>query len=564
MHLPNAASPVLSPHPSGLTDVDERYESFLGCLHTRFSALAPKPGSLFFTDARRFVNKGSLFDLFLSKLPPERRQHYTCTACRSFVETYGSMVMVDEEGTTHPVLWGNLDQVPIFFLGAVTALRRLVMRATILRPVLVSESPWGLPSNKDENGVVWHHMHVLPGEKLVYRAHLHPEAHQRGPTPTERMGEVAQGHDMIERSVGEFTAAHLTHAIALLDSDKLDRPERALPMATWFLDLLGKLDGVKDERRRNALYWLAASMAPVAFTHFRNNMLGKLLTDIKDGVPQQRIIEHFNDKMDPLNYQQPKAPLSEGAISAAEKRVEQMGLAPALRRRFLRFDEVIAIWRPKAETNAPPKDGVFSHLRGSPAAKSAPKEMPTRQVTWRTFRERVLPTADRMEFVVPREKQGFFMFVTAEDEKAPPILQWDLPSQRNPVSWYFRYEGAFAPEWNLTPGTVVAVRAITVAPPHWHDEAAFSHLTKGAFFILDGARDVVSSQGGGFFPEILRTELHSVRATMAVFGNTAMIAGREQADANGVAFTQQENARPLTVRVYHEQFVTTYVIDRWE
>lgn len=563
MHA-NTASPA-TPHPPGIPEPDERYEAFLGCLHTRFAALAPEPGSLFFTDARALLDGDmSIFDLFLSKLPPDRRQHYTCTACRSFVETYGSMVMVHPDGTTQPVFWGNLEQVPIFFLSAVTALKKLVARAEILRPVLVSESPWGLPSNEGENGVVWHHMHVVPDEKLIYRAHIHPDAAQRGPTPTERGGEIAQGHDMIERLVGEFTADHVRQAIALLESGQLDRPERALPMARWFLDILGTLDGAKDQRKRDALYWLASARAPVAFTHFKNNMLGKLLTDVRDELPMFKIIARFNDKMDGLVYQRPQAPPSEGQVDHAEKLVEKLGIQRSLRRRFLRLDEVTAIWRPRAETQPPPKPGIFGHIRVQPKP-NRPKEMPTQHITWRKFRESVLPKAERIEFVVPHGKQSFFMFVTAVDKDAPPILQWDRPEtgQRNPVSWYFRYQGAEAREWNLLPASVVAVRAITVAPPHWQDEAAFAHHTKGAFFILDGARDTAASQGGSFFPENLRAELHPIRATMEAYSKTAEIEDRTRANANGVAYMQQ-HARDLTVRVYHEDFVTTYVIDRWE
>lgn len=562
----NAAS--TSPHPSGLHDADERYEAFLGYLHTRFHGLAPEAGSLFLTDAQDRIPREdkiglalpTLFDVFLQALPAERRQHYDCRACRRFVEQYGSMVMIRPDGEVQSVFWGLLTQVPIFFLPAVTALRKIVNGSLIVGPVVTRATPWGLPSNvglPKHGDVTWHHMRVVPPARLIHTSTVTSEG--------KRYGEIAEGRDLLERSVDLFTCDHVQYAIQLLQSGAVPRPERFLPTARWFLDLLDRLAEVRDDRKRDAIYWLASAQAPTGFAHLKNGMLGTMLADIRNGLPQSRIVARFAEKMEGDQYMRPQAAPSAGNIDQAEKLVAKMGIAPALKRRFLRLEEVTSIWTPKpSPVESAPGVGVFASLRPK-AEKKVAKEMPTQIITWRKFREKVLPGAERIEFVVPVERGAYFMFITAEDENAPPILQWDMPAKRNPVSWYFRKDGARAADWSLTTGSVVAVRAITVSPPHWFDENAFSNQSKGAWFILDGAKDKEYTAGAGFFPESLKSELHEVRATMGAYADQAVVSDITRANANGVAF-MEHTKHAYSFRVFTEDgaFVTTYRIDRWD
>jgi len=39
--------------------------------------------------------------------------------------------------------------------------------------------------------------------------------------------------------------------------------------------------------------------------------------------------------------------------------------------------------------------------------------------------------------------------VTAKHPEAPPILQWDSPDKRNPVSLYVYVNGSATADWNL-------------------------------------------------------------------------------------------------------------------
>ena len=78
------------------------YEQFLASVRAAFEKNMQEDKSpLFTTDAT------DLFDLFLENLPADARQHYTCRACRRFVDTYGGLVRIDENGTKTPAMWAT-------------------------------------------------------------------------------------------------------------------------------------------------------------------------------------------------------------------------------------------------------------------------------------------------------------------------------------------------------------------------------------------------------------------------------------------------------------------------
>ena len=87
---------------------DEQYDEFLASLVSTFQRRTSGAKALFRTNA------GALFKSFLAALPEERRQHYTCHACSSFVQRFGSLVVVNDDGSRMPAIWDS-EVAPNFF-----------------------------------------------------------------------------------------------------------------------------------------------------------------------------------------------------------------------------------------------------------------------------------------------------------------------------------------------------------------------------------------------------------------------------------------------------------------
>ena len=77
------------------------------------------------------TNVQGLFDLFVDNLPVEARQHYTCSACRHFIERFGGLVTIDENGIMASAIWDE-DMAPPFFKAAVLAMKAEVLNSKVM------------------------------------------------------------------------------------------------------------------------------------------------------------------------------------------------------------------------------------------------------------------------------------------------------------------------------------------------------------------------------------------------------------------------------------------------
>jgi hypothetical protein len=116
--------------------------------------------------------------------------------------------------------------------------------------------------------------------------------------------------------------------------------------------------------------------------------------------------------------------------------------------------------------------------------------------------------------------------------------------------------------WNVVPGAWVEVTGVVASPNLWGERPLAQH-GRHTFFLLAGCRDTTDGLGRGFFAETLRSELHSIRATLESFNRSAKIAGAEQAEACGLGMTDQK-PWDLHLRVTTPNAVATYLIDRWD
>jgi hypothetical protein len=106
-----------SPSPDSTDYVDLR-----AALRERFDATAGEGRPLFSTDA-----PPQLWTLFLDNLPANLRQHYACSACRAFVERYGGLAVIEDDGRLVPALWHRESIGPEnVFRAAVEALEAAV------------------------------------------------------------------------------------------------------------------------------------------------------------------------------------------------------------------------------------------------------------------------------------------------------------------------------------------------------------------------------------------------------------------------------------------------------
>lgn len=435
------------------------YSAFLASIQARFSAIVRN------SSVPVFSTNAEIWPAFLDLLPDNERAYYTCRTCQRFIETYGDLVTIEENGNLAPVLWDTAPggtHVMGHAVGPVFAMvhRELalrVYRAQITGVFYASEDTWGQPvtyvpprNRRYMAGTSFHHMAVVGAP--AWRGAL---------SAAQMIAKRREEHGMLARALVDYSLDVAVKARALLTDGGFYRADVARAQAEWFAALHEKLAALHEKlrevrplhahahagtaafMRRDALLWRAVATAPEGFAHVSSNVLGTLLDDIKARLPAVAIKARWEGKLQPASYQRPTADVTDGQLDAAEKVVAKLGVATSLARRYARVDEVSLYgWRPPAMSHATiaqgpmgPVVGVFSGLRQPAPSLNQPASAV--KMTWEKFARTVLPNAAQIEAQVPSDSARFMAMTTAADPVAPPILAWDAPEARNPFSWYY-------------------------------------------------------------------------------------------------------------------------------
>lgn len=497
-----------------------------------------------------------LWALFMNDLPtPALQQIHNCRTCRSFMDRYAGLAYVDADGQLQPLLWDIDDVPPIYRLSMMRIIRR-IRQAHITGVFYSREITIGTAQNEGkERGQIWNHFsftNVHPFTSMVK-------------TPEQAMAEKLEDYRMLCRAMADYTIEHVQAALALLrGGDSLYRGETVLGVAEWLHNLMRARAAYPGDKDR--LTWLAVAKAPAGFCHVRSTMIGTLLDDLATGLDYERVAQRFADKMHPLKYQRPQAAPAAGNIKQAEQIIQQLDAAGALRRRFARLTDINKLWSPpQAEPQPVGTDGVFagvtpkSRTRETVIIGGTPRRPTT--ITWEKFQRTVLANARTIEYYVTAAPDHYCALVT----RADPNCETQIFKWRHPVSWYVYHPNSAPSQWNLSAGKWHQVTAITLQPSMWEGEDRHTQHGKAVIFALHGCRDSNRRSAGlGLFPEILRGELHPVRATLEAFSQKGEIEETEGDLASGVRLQAGQNWHARVRVTAFDGIVTEYLLDRWD
>lgn len=186
--------------------------------------------------------------------------------------------------------------------------------------------------------------------------------------------------------------------------------------------------------------------------------------------------------------------------------------------------------------------------------------VPAITMTWDKFSRTVMSEADKIEFYSRASRDNFTALVTAVNADAPPILQWDSPEHRNPVSWYVWHGGSAPEQFGLRSGAVYPVSAVTLKPSMWN--GGFNHQGEAVIFLIEGARETRQA-GAALFPEILKSEFHGIRSVIEAYSRSAEIEGMEGATACGILLKKGQPWEHR-FRVTIKGQALDYRLDRWD
>ena len=497
------------------------------------------------------ADPAELWNEYLLSFPVKTRQYHNCNCCRRFIQTYGGLVVMDEGGNVLPLFFSQTQSVGGVSVEEARAnlnVRNKVLASKVNGVFYSTDKVWG--NAKTGN---WTHLSFKPSKEFI------KASTNALKTPYQLSAEKKEDFRMLNAAIADYSPGVVNLAVSLLESDSLYRSEKVLGIAKWFQGLM-HTHGQGKQRREESL-WRAVATAPVGFCHIRSSMIGTLLDDLKDGMGMDSVKRRFAEKMNPLQYQRPTAAPSAQQTQRADKIFEELGLAPALRRRMATLDDVQEwLWLPKAPAlQELPKKTTFSHLR-TPAVTPLRRDTSRQKMTFAKFIRTYGSSAESIKVQI-KSSDDFVALTAAELKTAPPVLQWDSSEQRNQVAWY-RYSGrSTASRWGLRAGSYCEAVGITALPWMWNGGMS-SNQSEGAVLLLSGARDS-SCTGLCLFPETLRSELHEVRKTIEAHSHSGRLVRPTGQLASGLGFGPN-SSQSISLEVTQGGVIYSVEIDRWD
>jgi hypothetical protein len=526
---------------------NQEYSKYLDRLQQRFIANTENFAlPLFTTDC------GDLWNVYLSSFSNlADRQYHNCNECRRFIQRFGGLVTIDEKGKTKSAFWDVAD-APEHYKKAVSWMVEQVEKAKVSGVFIHDEPNLGVPRTGE-----WTHLSLKLDRKAIHKS-LVESAFQASAKKLE-------DHKNMAHALTCFPPVLVKQALTLLETDSLYRSEKVYGPAKFLDDLHTAQKGKRGRFRDNVL-WRMIATAPDGFLHPRSSMIGTLLEDMEKGMKFELVARRFAEKMHPLRHQRPQAAPSAGTVAQAEKIFDKLDAAGSLKRRFATVDEINALWRPRPVKKPQKSSGIFKDIETKEDRSISPKVqqavIPPVVMTFRKFRETVLPKAEKIELYVGTGKENFCVYVTAQDPMSPPILQWDEEEFRNQVSWYGWHGGATAAQYGLKGGRYHDVSAISLKPTMWNGEDRYSHFSKGALFCLEGSHETRNG-GLALFPSFMRSEFHGIRSVIEAHSNRNQISRMDRSSASGIMINDGGNFN-LQLRVTVDNIAVVYKLDRWD
>jgi hypothetical protein len=378
------------------------------------------------------LDKDKLWETYLKSFPEgtnpifrERTEH-DCSCCRSFIKNVGDLVAIKDGELVS--IWDCKTGDPSY-QTVVDALSEFVKSHSIgnifLHPFLSAGEDKSYEQDKKDSTkvITWEHFHIQLPREIV------PSGADIGP----RLSDSRASHDVLLRSLKEISSDSIETVQDLIAQNSLYRGAEKKALLDTFAKMKKEFSKLKNEQQRDLFVWSRIRGQTAFASRMRNDVIGTLLVDLTEGKELDAAVKSFEDKVSGTNYKRPTALITPKMRDAAKAKLVELGLMPALERRFAVLEDIkinnvlFANRSAKKRMNA----DVFDEL---PTKGQSEKSMgKVEEISIADFIAKVLPTAKSLEVMVENRHSSNLVSLTAPcDLTAPSLFKWP-----NPFAWSY-------------------------------------------------------------------------------------------------------------------------------
>ena len=373
------------------------------------------------------IDKDRLWQHYLASFPAgsnpiyrERTEH-DCSVCKSFIRNVGAVVAIinnklvsvwdiDPDTQMDGVYW----TVTSAMNGLITSLPIDNIFRFDCRIQLHTATKELLP---DQSIRIWNH----------FSANINKPFKVTDGSEAQQLGEAKQRVELFKRALVELSPLATDTAIDLCDS--IYRGTEFKPLVQDFLKAQAQF-----EIAPNPELWLWSN-----YTHrvagIRNTAIGTLLIDLSEGIDVEVAVAKFEKVVAPQNYKRTSAVVTPQMIKSATQTIHELGLEPALERRYATINDISVtnvLWANKASA-AVMKNSLESILLKEVKPTKATQSKSATEITLADFIENITPTAQSIELLLENKHiPNLCSLITESTSNSGNLFKWD-----NPFSWSY-------------------------------------------------------------------------------------------------------------------------------
>ena len=371
------------------------------------------------------IDKDKLWQHYLASFPAgsnpifRERTDHDCSACKSFIRNVGAVVAIIDNKlvsvwNTHP---DNID--PAYYEVAVS-MKQLIESLPIdnifrfdCRIQLHSTTKELLP---DQSIRIWNH----------FSANVHKPFKVTDGSEAQQLGEAKQKFELFKRALTELTPSAIETTLDLCDS--IYKGIEFKPTVQAFQEAQTQFN-----QSSNQDLWLWQNYQSKV-TGIRNTAIGTLLIDLSDNIDVEIAVTKFEKVVAPQNYKRTSAVVTSQMIKSATATIHELGLEPALERRYATINDISVtnvLWANKASA-AVMKNSLESILLKEVKPK-ATQSKSTTEITLADFIENIAPTAQSIELLLEnKHTPNLCSLITEATPNSGNLFKWN-----NPFSWSY-------------------------------------------------------------------------------------------------------------------------------
>lgn len=371
------------------------------------------------------IDKDKLWQHYLASFPTgsnlifRKQTKHDCSACKSFIRNVGNVVAIIDNKLVS--IWNirpdNID--PAHYEVAIS-MKQLIESLPIdnifrfdCRIQLHSTTKELLPDNSVR---IWNH----------FSANINKPFKVIDGSEAQQLGEAKQRFDLFKRALTELSPLVTDTAIDLCDS--IYRGTEFKPLVSDFLKAQAQFEIAPDPD-----LWIWSN-----YTHrvagIRNTAIGTLLIDISEGTDVEVAVAKFEKLVAPQNYKRTSAVVTPQMIKSATATIHELGLEPALSRRYATIEDISVtnvLWANKASA-AVMKNSLESLLLKEVKPKANPSISAT-EITLSDFIANIVPSAQSIELLLENKlSSNLCSLITEQTPNSGKLFKWD-----NPFSWSY-------------------------------------------------------------------------------------------------------------------------------